>query len=237
MEPRTFLPIALAGIALAATGCTPVGSNGELGNGTFSYQCDSDSDPVCDDTSGFSGDHVLPGAIAVGARFSLRYTPGVVGDDPGGSTTIESASKDIFTQTETFGSSFKGISPGLGAILARRGDAVADFIHLRVTAIDHVQVDALSGPTSITGEGITELQLAVGDEVTLRALPVDEADEILGGALPAIWSSSDEAVGSFATLATDNEVTLRAEAEGSTKLRIELGEQAAEIAVTVGGAQ
>ena len=227
--------------ALVAVGCNglvPPGNNGELNNGVFSYACDSDSDPACDGTEpGTLG--TIPTKIAVGGRFTLSYTPSPLGDDAsGGSTIVEPVSKTLLTQTETFGSTFKALKPGLCGVLARRGDVVADFVHVRIGAIDHLQIDA-SGTSSGDSEGIASLELAEGDEVSLRAFAVDEADEMLAGALSASWSSSDEQVAAFDSLDTDNQVALRALGAGSTTLRVELEDQSKEIEVTVaaGGVQ
>jgi hypothetical protein len=226
--------------ALLAVGCNglvPPGNNGELNNGVFSYACDSDSDPACDGAEpGTLG--TIPSKIAVGGRFTLSYTASPLGDDSsGGSTIVEPVSKSLLTQTETFGSTFKALKPGLCGVLARRGDVVADFVHVRIGAIDHLQIDATSS-SSGESEGIDSLELAEGDEVSLRAFPVDEADEMLAGALSASWTSSDEVVAAFDSTATDNNVALRALAAGTTTLRVEVEDQSREIQVTVvGGVQ
>ena len=217
-------------LAALAVGCTGTSgpSNGELGNGTFAYSCDSDSDPLCD--GGALEPATLPEKVAVGARFTLVYTPSLFGDDPGGSTTVEAASPSILKQTETFGASFKGLKPGLCAVLARRGDVVTDFVHVRVSNIDHIQVDAVD-----RGEAITALEVSLGEAVGLRAFAVDETDAVLGGAMQASWTSSDEAVAAFDSLSTDNDVTVRAVGAGTATLRVDLEDQTREIEITVAG--
>jgi hypothetical protein len=233
------LPAAACVAALLATGCNgivPPGNNGELNNGVFSYECNSDSDAACDGLeNGALG--AIPGKIAVAGRFTLRYTASPFGDDEnGGSTIVEPASNTLLTQTETFGTTFKALKPGLCAVLARRGDVVADFVHVRIGAVDHLQIDATSEATG-DSDAVETLDLAAGDEVDLRAFPVDEADEVLAGALSATWSSSDEQVAAFDSLATDNKVKLRALGAGTAVLRVEIEDQAKEISVNVAGGE
>jgi hypothetical protein len=224
----------LAGPLAGCTGTSPPGQTGDLGNGVFSYVCDSGSDPVCDDADvgALLG---MPAQVAVGARFSLQYTPSPFGDDSGGSSTVEPASDALLTQTEAFGKSFKGIRPGLCAILARRGETVLDFVHVRIEPTDHVRVDRVNSNGDVPLAGIDELDLELGQDAALRAYGTNEADTPLGGAQAASWSSSDEAVVDFDTLTDDNEVTVRAMGVGTATLTVEIGDQVAEIPVTVGG--
>lgn len=56
----------LAGLLAGCTGVSPPGRTGDLGNGVFSYVCDSGSDPVCSEQT--VGDLLtMPAAVAVGA--------------------------------------------------------------------------------------------------------------------------------------------------------------------------
>ena len=222
----------LAALGLGCTGITPPGNNGELNNGVFSYSCDSDSDPACDSETGMV--QAMPSRIAVGGRFTLTYTPSPFGDDTGGSAIVEPASKALLTQTETFGSSFKALKPGLCAVLARRGDVVTDFIHMRLETVDHLQVDSTSD-TAGAQEGVESIELSTGEVVKLRAFPVDEADELLAGALSAHWTSSDDLVVAFDDLASDNGVTLQAMGAGTATLQVTVEDLTKEISVTVAG--
>lgn len=235
MNPRYGTMFSALAVALLAAGCGPIGpstsgTQGELGNGLFSYGCDSDSDPVCDTGDGA---HTMPKAVAVGSRFSVTYTPTSTAEDPQGSATVEPASKELLVQTETFGKSFKAIKPGLGALLARRGQTIVDLIHLRLGAVDHVQIDATRSGDSTTKEGISELVLGSGETAVLRATPVDEADELLGGALACAWTSDDSAVAKVTTIATDNQITVEGGSAGTTTMRLEMGDSKVDLAITV----
>lgn len=235
LPPARAAAVLAAALGLGCTGLTPPGNNGELNNGIFSYSCDSDSDPACDDAEpGVLA--TMPGKIAVGGRFTLKYTPSPFGDDTGGSAIVEPASKSLLIQTETFASSFKGVKPGLCAVLARRGDVVTDFIHVRIEAIDHLQVDS-SSPTAGEEQGVESIELSAGEVMALRAYPVDEADVLLAGALSATWSSSDVEVVAFETLESDNAVTLQAMGAGTATLRVDVEDISKEISVTVAGVE
>jgi hypothetical protein len=83
---------------------------------------------------------------------------------------VEPASKALLTQTETFGSSFKALKPGLCAVLARRGD-VGDRLHPHaLETIDHLQVDSTSD-TAGAQEGVESIELSTGEVMALRAFP------------------------------------------------------------------
>lgn len=226
----------LAGTLAGCTASSPPGQTGDLGNGVFSYVCDSDNDPVCD-ASDVGALLNMPPEVAVSARFSVQYTPSPFGDDSGGSTTIETASDSLLTQTEAFGKSFKGIRPGLCAILARRGDKVVDFVHVRIDAVDHVRVDREGSEDASPVEGVEVLELEVGEDAALRAYGANIDDTPLGGAQASKWTSSDEAVVDFETTTTDNQVNARAIGAGTATITVEIAEKVREISVTVGGAQ
>ena len=170
---------------------------------------------------------------AVGARFSVTYTPASTADDPQGSATVEPASKELLVQTETFGKSFKAIKPGLGALLARRGQTIVDLIHVRLGTIDHIQIDATGSADPTTKEGITELTLGVGETAVLRATAVDEADEMLAGALACTWTAEETAIAKVTTIATDNQITIEGATAGATTLHLEMGDSKADVALTI----
>jgi hypothetical protein len=226
----------LAGPLAGCTGVSPPGQTGDLGNGVFSYVCDSGSDPVCSEQT--VGDLLtVPAAVAVGARFSLQYTPSPFGDDSGGSTLVEPASTALFIQTEAFSSSFEGIKPGLGAILARRGDLVVDFVHLEIRTPDGVQVDrvTLGDNAEPTAAPIHEIDLEMGLTTLLRGYSVDEAGTALGGAQPVAWISSNEDVVDFVGGADGIEAVIRGAGVGTATVSATIGERVAEVEVTVGG--
>jgi hypothetical protein len=226
----------LAGPLAGCTGVSPPGRTGDLGNGVFSYVCDSDADPVCSEQT--VGDLLsMPSGVAVGGRFSLQYTPSPFGDDSGGSTLVEPASTALLIQTEAFSSSFEAVKPGVGAILARRGDVVVDFVHLRIEVPEGVRVDrlVLGDDAQPTAEAIEELDMELGTTALLRGYAVDEAGTALGGAQAAGWSSSNEEVVEFESTTDGVQTAVRAAGVGTATLSVSIGDEVAEIEVTVGG--
>lgn len=224
---------ALCVLALAVTACAPFGgtpgTTGDLGNGIFSYKCSSDSDPVCDDSVIL---HEMPAAIAVGSRFIAVYTPS--GEDGNkGTASVFPASRELIIETETFGSSFKAVRPGTAALLAQRGTTIVDFVHVRLASPAGVRIDATDDPTDGVWSAVTTITVKVDEPQTIRAGLVDEADELLAGALSAAWTSEDSAVAEIVTLPTDNRIQVQGKALGETKLRVSLGDQSGEIVVKV----
>jgi hypothetical protein len=77
----------LLALALLAAGCDSSvggGTFGEVGNGTFKYECVNDGDAACSATSAIDSFRVsedlgrkgaLPDAVAVGGVFSLSFDP------------------------------------------------------------------------------------------------------------------------------------------------------------------
>ena len=235
---RVWCAVGTTLLAAPLAGCTadtPPGKTGDLGNGVFSDVCDSDNDPVCD-ASEVGALLNMPPEVAVEARFSVEYTASPFGDDSGGSVTIEPASDELLTHTEAFGKSFKGIRPGVCAILARRGEQVVDFVHVAIDVVDHVRVDRVNDNGDEPVAGIEALDLVLDGDAALRAYAANDADTPLGGAQGVEWSSSDEAVVDFDSGTGDNEATVRGVGPGTATIVVEIGGVATEIAVTVGAA-
>src|SRR5262245_36823509 len=100
---RAFFPVLGAAVFLGV-GCGPsgpAGTTGELGNGVFTYRCDSDSDPVCDTTcdaindvpcsNGSGAGNAMPTRVSLGSRFSVFFTP----TENTGSAVVEPVSEEI----------------------------------------------------------------------------------------------------------------------------------------------
>ena len=226
----------LAGPLAGCTGISPPGSTGEIRNGVFSYVCDSGNDPVCSKQT--VGDLLeMPAAVAVGGRFSLQFTSLPFGNDTGGSTLVEPASSSLLIQTEAFSSSFQAIKPGVGAILARRGELVVDFVHLEIEVPAAVRVDRFVVGDDIepTAQSISELDLQMGSTSLLRGYAVDEAGTALGGAQAVAWTSSNEDVVDFEGGNTGIEAAVRATGEGTATVSVTVGDNVADVEVTVGG--
>src|SRR5262245_47861180 len=129
-------------LALAAAGCDGLngpGTVGELGQGTFSYQCAlSEGDAVCNDADAVNRttvgaylgiDGQIPAGIAVGGRFDLTYFGDVTTEDYERLTiVVEPAASDNVDEQ----GGFRIRAPGRYAFMARdRAErVVADFTNI-----------------------------------------------------------------------------------------------------------
>jgi hypothetical protein len=186
MDTRTVLVWGLrAGFSIALAGvwgCQPVPPTGVLGNGGFQYLCGSqEGDPSC---TGSSGTADLPGAVAVGAKFQLAYTP-----RSSSGTTVEGAngyevvpaSSELALAT---GNTVVAQRAGYVALLARNtGTAtVDDFVFLKLAAIAEVKTAS------------PDVSLAAGQSSTLEVEAFDKLGAQLSGQLACSWTTSDPAI-------------------------------------------
>jgi len=182
-------------VATALVGCVggeAPGSLGELGNGSFAYRCIDDGDAVCNTTDnvatsveldlGIEGE--LPSAIAIGARFELDFYANawepqpLVSIVPARPSTVHTTGGFILQ------------SEGYFAFLARNPEgSVSDFVHVQARGIDELDVwrdeQRITALSMTTNEAIT---------VAVTASSTDALSMTLAGAVPYIWTSSDEAV-------------------------------------------
>ena len=107
---------------MAACPVTPTSTEGGLSNGTFGYVCPNGSDNAC---NGAVTDTIaIPGSIAVGASFSLLYTPSSVtmNLEPG---ALESSTPSILGGSA---GNFDFIAAGTASILVQAPGGVLDFV-------------------------------------------------------------------------------------------------------------
>jgi len=204
----------LLGFALAAlSGC---GTAGELGQGYFEYQCIDASDPTCGGLD-FSPD--IPTLIAQSARARVAYDP------TSDSTTFEvTPAAPLLASVQDGAIVFH--EPGEIALLARRGGKVADFVHVRISVIDHL---------SVTGG--EELSLSEGQEAQIRVTPVGPTEQALAGALAYSWVSKDPQIADVIPVIASDKATIEGKAPGSTTITVSVGSVSKDITVSVGGAQ
>jgi hypothetical protein len=209
MTRRPLILLATAGL-LALASCGPRdASTGELDNGRFSYRCVDSSDAICDD---FVGAASMPELFAVGGAFDLEYAGDTSDSSP---VRVEPASEKMISSASGH---FKLLLPGVSAALARNSSGVvADFIHLRGSSIDHLDV---AGPSST--QAVTEVQMTTDKEVDLQVVPKDELGTSLAGALPYAWSISDSTVVALDTTLKKNRVTLTAFKAGTATVEVSL---------------
>jgi hypothetical protein len=216
---------------IAAASCLPR-TSGELHNGGFTYFCASDDDLACHDD--FFDASTIPPAIAVGARFDLKFSPPVLSSGTPTVTRIQPASPDILSVAagvDPDTTSFRFTKPGTVAVLAKSGADVVDFVHVTGAEIDHVTIlDRLgneSAALSISASSFGE---------RLQALPRDEESRTLAGALKYAWTSSDESVVSLSEGFEPNEIDLTPGSPGKAIITVTVLDRQATIEVTVGGA-
>jgi hypothetical protein len=179
----------------------------------------------------------IPASVAVGGRFELDYY-GQVPESGGSPQLLEivPARDDIVS---TVGG-FRFTEPATVAFLARnpQGDT-ADFIHVTATEPTNIEL-------WVAGQRPSSVTISAPGAGTVAAVVLVDADDIhLAGALPCAWSSTDDAVLRLAAVGSegvpdagagvyDDEVRVVGVAEGEATLRVEYGEFAAELAVSVG---
>ncbi len=181
---------------------------GELGNGSFWYDCAGPTDAACPD--GFRA-RTFPTAIAVGASFGLAYGPS---NGVGRSAVIDVSAPDLISSQS---GAFRLVSPGFVSVLARRSGRVVDLLHLDGQLVDRAAI--VRG-----GIALNAVELELGESVTLGAEPQSALGRTLAGSLPYAWSVADASVARLASVADDNRVLLEAEALGETEVRVVVGD-------------
>jgi len=239
--------VLLAGTYLVLAGCgMDFGTPGQLGEGEYHYVCDGPADPRCDydftfgDAGGCEGfvcseggggcdsfcasapsslDESIPGAISVGARFSVYYESYSNWRFP-----VFSASEEMLAPAG--GESFVAREPGAVAVLAYRydtntnADTVVDLVHVQIEEPTRIRVDRVA-PDAPTTRDATGITLAQGQIAWLRALPV-AGQSLLYGSLPCAWSEDASAL-SIVTDPVDNLIGVVGDATGLGELHLSLG--------------
>ena len=219
MRPQHLLILS----CLAAAGCD-FGTEGELGRGDFVYTCaDGPDDPECASVGDEQG---IPWAIAVGSEFSLRYQA-----DSSLSCSVRPAShKHAVNGAGGFAVSLAGPT---GFLATDFGDRVYDLIHVAAypVATLALRCDDWMGLASACGPSI---ELEVGETATIEAEPIGATGDLLGGALPYAWESSDASIAS-PSQGSGRIVEIQALAPGEVQLAVTAGGVTAQIPVVVSG--
>lgn len=213
---------ALAASALMAAGAcdlTDTGMSGELGRGTFFYECDNNPD------DGFCDRDVLdrefPAAVAVDAFFRIDYEP-----DGSGQYDVVSGCLDCIDRTAE---GFVMHEPGRGPLLVENGNGeIFDILHIEAkeaTAVV-VRVDGEPWPDG-------EVLMTLGSMHDMGATPQAADGTELGGALDYSWEIGDDTVVQAISSGERNDVEFAAIGAGETTVTVTAGALTYEIPVRV----
>jgi hypothetical protein len=194
---------------------SPPGTQGELGQGSFTYKCVSSEDVGCLNAP-YDGAE-LPGGIAVGSKFDLNFH----GEE---SARIVSGSESL---AETLSDGFLARAPGAVAMLAQATaqDRVVDFVHLELTDVADLE---------LRGEGTDgEEPLSVGSNWEWSASPKSSEGTALAGTLLCKWASSDTSVVRFSQTQETHLNGVRGIAPGKAVVTVTVGSASKAIEVTV----
>jgi hypothetical protein len=193
--------------AVLAAGCgEDLGqATGELGAGTFQYECVDSTDYACRDPEAsfriFGNNPLipdaLPRAVAVGSEFRLSFLawesapcPDLFCFDPatehGPATPI---STDLVTVlgADRYRAKWPGFLGFYGMTQASDGTLIADILHVEALWATDVQVRVADGSDVPT-------RLAPLASATLMAFPADVSGAPLGGTVVLTWETSDSNV-------------------------------------------
>jgi hypothetical protein len=226
-------PLAI-GLGMLAWSCEPISlpPTGELGNGTFTYECPpGDVDVGCGPTDepeastsfedADSGTTSIPPVIAVGAAFTVTFTAtndgGVIQGDNG--YTVTPASTRLAVQS---GDELVAQRPGYLALLAASlgTQSVDDFIFVRFAPI--ASITPTFSVVSVAPEAIETLGVTAQDAQT----------EALAGRLSCSWTSSDKNI-VFNGPTSGASVRVEGVTEGNATVKVSCGPASSEVSVRV----
>jgi hypothetical protein len=213
--------------ALSAGGCNfgnDGGTEGELGNGNFFYDCVGPQDIWCtqynpDPNVPAFEEPEVPGSFVVGSAFALDFQLERTDDDEGSLAVDVECAVDGFEVDRHF----VPTRPGWFAFVAERSDGVVvDVLHVLVSVPARIGIGA--GGLNVD-EG-----LELPSPTEIAAIPLGANDEVLYGAFPATWTSSDEAV-----VEVESSIASGSPATGALARLIPISTGDAVVTVTVAG--
>jgi hypothetical protein len=216
--------VAAAATLLALAACERV-PTGELGNGEFQYSCTGAADSACGSGSSLQSIQ-LPAQVAVGASFSVSYSPTQNND-----TTVEgSTGYTVVPASPIMAQGSGGVMvaqrQGYVALLARHNGTqnVDDYVHLVLTPIARLV------PSS------NQVTLSAGDTQTVALRPLDAQGGDLAGQIACAWSITGSA--GVVTLEGSNlggSVSMEGTGAGTTTVHAVCGGATVDVDVTVRG--
>ncbi len=227
-EGAVMLAAALACGACSGPGHAPVVEEalGELGNGTFRWQCVGlDEDPTC-------GTGSFPAAVALGSRFDLSFSGGPRLPDDVNVFEVEAVSPTRLARSDD---DFAAIESGHVSVLARGDGYGVDFIELDVLPVDTLEIyefeeaepcNDLYGDgecdTPQQGSSERDVALVVDRSTKVRARPYHSGVE-LAGALSYTWENLTPERLELSRV-RGGEATFRARDVGTVLVRVTAGE-------------
>ena len=187
---------AVAMLALTSCGSSADTKQGDLGNGVFTYECVSTTDPACATNSESyfeinpdpKAAQTFPAAIASGSKFKLRYD---ATKSNAGNPSLRPVSPAILDFAPLNDGTFLALRPGIDAIVARStaDSLVYDYTYAHISPISEIDVIDKSG-----GQPPSTAKLSIGEEQTYVGVALDPFGDQLAGAIDYTWSVSDETV-------------------------------------------
>lgn len=229
-HPRKAMIGAAGLLAISALlGCDDDEENqlaGELGEGTFTYLCQLDSDAQCD--RGEETSDLALANIALQGRFGIAYSESV--------EYLQPASTDRLDYDDAAELWVAGQTGWVGVMAINNLGRVDDFAHFYVVEPVGLRISQRQASGEFTGSfGGVSISVSAQSPITLRVAPTDDQDAVLAGALDCSWTSSDPATARIAGDATDNVILVEPLQNGTATLSVSLGELTAQTTIEVGG--
>jgi len=195
----------LGGVILGLDACPGPSTSTEdgLANGTFSYVCPNPggSDTAC---NGADGNIQIPSTIAVGASFSILYTPNAEALDLEGGA-LESTTPSILGGSAGI---FQFVDAGVAGIIVPGQGGVVDFVNVAGEGIKGIAAfdttsepgcqqtppPAPDGGAESAGGGPADFVIPLGRALDLAFDPLDITENPLSGAVTVVAMSSDDTI-------------------------------------------
>jgi hypothetical protein len=232
-----FLAMMAACADKAPTTQPPPTQQGDLGAATFTYNCGPDSDPQCNvdsELAPIAASSQFP-TLAAGSTFTLTAALA----DGGAPLKVVPVSTS-FLDKDVTGNLQTAKRAGVTTVLADQSSTLVDLTTVVIGQPDHIKVlqgtpqaSFKSGSITIGTGGVTTTSTGTYT-FHFRAFMVDKSDNILAGAFPCNWTSSDTTI---ATVTTDTKSNISSVVSqmkaGSTTVTVSLGTMTANILITV----
>jgi len=212
MHRSSFLGAALPCLCLFAcsglgdSSSSSPGRTGDLGHGTFAYQCvDVQQDPAC---GGSAAPSSFPAEVAVHGRFKLVYSANGAASDVG-NPNIEPVSKEFLS---VITDQLQALRPGTANVVVRTttDGRVIDFTPIHISPVSAIQIVAVGGVVAGAGgdagaradggaTGGNGAALPPGASTQLLVQAFDPIAKPLAGVVGVTWTSSDPTIASVAS--------------------------------------